>query len=219
MSQHRKPLFAFVLAATIGGCVVSDSKDSAPSADSPSAAQQAPASPPATTMPADSATAQAPVSDMRVEVDLNARQLHLYKGQERVGTHSVAVGSQRWPTQTGDWKITQVVFNPEWVPPDESWAEQREPRDPGDPKNPLGRIQLVYDPPRSIHGTYERASIGKAISHGSIRVTNEVGLRIAKQLMESAGVPKDSAWYQSAQRNRTEKQVVDLPGGVPIRVF
>jgi len=107
----------------------------------------------------------------------------------------------------------------EWTPPDETWAEEREPREPGDPKNPLGRIQLVYDPPSSIHGTNAPASIGTAVSHGSIRVTNAVGLQVAKQLLESAGVGKDSAWYRDASQNRSVKQIVDLPGGVPIRVF
>jgi lipoprotein-anchoring transpeptidase ErfK/SrfK len=152
-------------------------------------------------------------------VDLNARQLHVVRGGARVATHPVAVGSTEWPTQTGEWKIVQAVWNPEWTPPDESWAEEREPRKPGDPKNPLGRIQLVYDPPRSIHGTNQPSSIGKAVSHGSIRVANDVGVQLAKMVMEAGGAAKDEAWYTQAQANRTEKQIVDLPQPIPIRVY
>ena len=161
----------------------------------------------------------APDPDMRIEVDLAARQLHVVKGGARIETHPVAVGSTEWPTQTGEWKIVQVVWNPEWTPPDESWAEEREPRKPGDPKNPLGRIQLVYDPPRSIHGTNVPSSIGKAVSHGSIRVTNEVGVQLARMVMEAGGAAKDDAWVTQAQANRTEKQIVDLPTPIPIRVY
>ena len=161
----------------------------------------------------------APEPDMRIEVDLASRQLYVVKGGARVATHPVAVGSTEWPTQTGEWKIVQAVWNPEWTPPDESWAEEREPRTPGDPKNPLGRIQLVYDPPRSIHGTNVPSSIGKAVSHGSIRVTNEVGVQLAKMVMEAGGAAKDDAWYTQAQANRTEKQIVDLPQPIPIRVY
>ena len=156
---------------------------------------------------------------LRIEVDLSKRRLRLYDGADTVKSYSVAVGSERWPTQTGEWKITQVVWNPEWIPPDESWAEQREPRKPGDPKNPLGKVQLVYDPPRTIHGTPERASVGKAISHGSIRMYNEAAAELGKRLMEATGVAKDSAFYRDVEKNRTEKVVVDLPGGVPIKVF
>ena len=136
-----------------------------------------------------------------------------------MATHSVAVGSTEWPTRTGEWTIKQVVFNPEWIPPDETWAEEREPRKSGDPKNPLGRAQLVYDLPRTIHGTNQPSSIGKAVSHGSIRMTNADVVALAKRLVEANGAGRDSAWYGSAASNRTEKQVVDLLTPVPIRVF
>ena len=159
------------------------------------------------------------LSDMRLEVDTKARQLHVYKNDQRIASHPVAVGSPEWPTKTGEWQVTQVVWNPEWIPPDESWAEQRERRAPGDPKNPLGVAQLIYDPPRTLHGTNEPASIGKAVSHGSIRLDNAVIAQLARQAMEEGGAPKDDAWFQRVQANRTQKEIVDLPRQIPIRVF
>jgi lipoprotein-anchoring transpeptidase ErfK/SrfK len=161
-----------------------------------------------------------PLATTRVEVDLTARQLHVYDREKRVGSYRVAVGSKQWPTQAGEWSITQVVFNPEWKPPkDEAWAESKDPKKPGAPDNPLGRAQLVYDPPRTVHGTNEPQSIGKAVSHGSIRLSNADVVKLARQLMEVTGVSKDDAWYRQVQQNRTEKVVVDLPQRVAIRVF
>jgi lipoprotein-anchoring transpeptidase ErfK/SrfK len=171
------------------------------------------------TTPTDTTAKAGDPNGMRLEVDLNARKLYVYKGTERVATHPVAVGSKEWPTQTGEWNVKQVVFNPEWIPPDESWAEEREPRKPGDPKNPLGRAQLVYDPPRTIHGTDVPSSIGKPVSHGSIRLANDVIVPLARQVMEAGGVTKDDAWFKAAAANRTEKQIVDLPHPIPIKVF
>ncbi|MEO6527651.1 MAG: L,D-transpeptidase family protein [Gemmatimonadaceae bacterium] len=158
-------------------------------------------------------------SRLRLEVDVAARKLYVYDGEARVATQSVAVGSPEWPTQTGAWTVRQVVWNPAWIPPDESWAEQRTAKKPGAPDNPLGRAQLVYDPPRTIHGTNDPASIGKAVSHGSIRLSNAAVTSLARQLMEATGVGKDDAWYQRVRQNRTEKVIVDLPQRVPIRVF
>jgi lipoprotein-anchoring transpeptidase ErfK/SrfK len=167
-----------------------------------------------------SKTTLLPVASTRIEVDLNAKQLRVYDGDKQVGTYRVAVGSQQWPTQTGEWNITQVIWNPEWIPPkDEAWAEAKDPKKPGAPDNPLGRAQLVYDPPRTIHGTNEPQSIGKAVSHGSIRLANADVVKLARQLMEVTGVRKDDAWYRQVQQNRTEKVPVDLPQRVPIRVF
>jgi len=161
-----------------------------------------------------------PAASTRIEVDLTAKRLTVFDGDKQVGSYRVAVGSTQWPTQTGEWSITQVVWNPEWIPPkDESWAEAKDPKKPGAPDNPLGRAQLVYDPPRTIHGTNEPQSIGKAVSHGSIRLANADVVKIARQLMEATGVQKDDAWYRQVQQNRTEKVPVDLPQRVPIRVF
>jgi L,D-transpeptidase ErfK/SrfK len=158
-------------------------------------------------------------ADMRIEVDVNARQLKVFKGGQQIATHAVAVGSEKWPTAKGEWTIKQVVFNPDWVPPDESWAEEREPRESGDPKNPLGRAQLVYDAPRSIHGTNQPSSIGKPVSHGSIRLPNDVIVQLAQDVMEAGGAAKDDARVRQAQQNRRQKQVIDLPRPVPIRVY
>jgi L,D-transpeptidase ErfK/SrfK len=229
----------FVLAAgalVLGGCTVSDTSDKA-AADSAQASsgavpaptttatttasvQQPAAVPAAGSAPAGaSASAPQPASTMRIEVDLGARKLYLYEGGNRVETHSVAVGSAKWPTQTGAWTIRQVIFNPEWIPPDETWAEERLPRKSGAADNPLGRAQLVYDPPRTIHGTNQPSSIGTNTSHGSIRMNNAEIVALAKRIMAANGAPKDSAWFTRAARQRTEKQVVDLPTPVPIRVF
>jgi len=159
-----------------------------------------------------------PMSSLRLEVDLTKRKLTVFDHDRPVASHSVAVGSSQWPTMTGSWEVKQVIWNPEWIPPDETWAEQSKRKAPGAPDNPLGRAQLVYDPPRTIHGTNEPASIGKAVSHGSIRLPNAVVTQLGRQLMQATGVGKDDAWYRRVQQNRTEKVVVDLPQRVPIVV-
>ena len=70
-----------------------------------------------------------------------------------------------------------------------------------------------------MHGTNDPASIGKAVSHGSIRMANADIVQLARKVMEMAGAPKDESFYQRARANRTEKVVVDLPQRVQIRVF
>jgi lipoprotein-anchoring transpeptidase ErfK/SrfK len=139
---------------------------------------------------------------------------------DTIAQHAIAVGSAEWPTRTGQWTIGQVVLNPEWIPPtEESWAKDADTSAPGDPNNPLGVAQLVYDLPRSIHGTNDPSSIGKAVSHGSIRATNEAVIALATLLMEHTRVEGTAALVERARRERTVKQVVNLPQLVPIRVY
>lgn len=160
-----------------------------------------------------------PPPDLRLEVNVGARELYVYRNDERIATHPVAVGTSEWPTRTGEWTIGQVVWNPRWVPPtDESWAEDEEVSEPGAPDNPLGRAQLVYDAPRSIHGTNEPQSLGTAASHGSIRVSNDVAMELARMVMEAGGAGRDEAFYRRARENRTERVDVAIPNPVPVRV-
>jgi len=157
--------------------------------------------------------------DLRLEVDVSARELHVYRNGERTATHPVAVGSEEWPTPTGEWTIGQVIWNPRWVPPDEEWAQDEEEKEPGDPENPLGRAQLVYDIPNSIHGTPDPSSLGQAVSHGSIRVSNEVAMELARMVMEAGGAGRDEQWYQNARSDTSQRRDVSIPDPVPIRVF
>jgi lipoprotein-anchoring transpeptidase ErfK/SrfK len=160
-----------------------------------------------------------PATSERLDVDLSARRVTLVDDDRRIASYPIAVGTSRWPTTPGEWSVTQVIWNPEWIPPkDEAWAESAERKAPGASDNPLGHVQLVYDPPRTIHGTNEPASIGKAASHGSIRMHDADAAKLARQVMEAAGVEKDGAWFRNVQKNRTEKVVVNLPKRVPITV-
>jgi lipoprotein-anchoring transpeptidase ErfK/SrfK len=202
----------------LGGCTAQETERQV-------VVEEQPAPAPGTGMPGGAAmpgagqqTGQGGEPDMRIEVDVSARQLHVYRGGQRVETHPVAVGREDWPTRTGEWTIGQVVWNPRWVPPSQEWAEDREEKEPGAPDNPLGRAQLVYDAPRSIHGTNQPESVGQAVSHGSIRVTNEVATQLARQAMEAGGAERDETWYRRVRENRTQREEVSLPRPIPIRV-
>lgn len=169
---------------------------------------------------ADSARVAAPPPrpELMLEVDIASRQLNVYRNDRVVESHPVAVGSAEWPTPTGEWTVGQVIINPRWHPPEESWAEDEEVVEPGDPENPLGRAQLVYRAPNSIHGTNEPASLGQAVSHGSIRVANEVAIRLARMVMEAGGAASSMAEAERGLANPTERIDINIPNPIPIRV-
>lgn len=205
-------MVVLALALLLPGCIVKDETDE--SAGEASGVAQQPVQQP-----------QQPVQQppqaqaLELEVDLAARKVNVYRGGQLEASHPAAVGSGEWPTPTGEWTISQVIFNPRWVPPkNESWAEDEEVAEPGEPDNPLGMAQLVYDAPNSIHGTNEPESLGKAVSHGSVRVSNDVAIELARQVMEAGGAGRDAAWIRQATQNRTQRQEVSIPNPVPIRV-
>ncbi len=161
---------------------------------------------------------EAAESRLRFEVSRSERRLHVYRDDELIRSHDVAVGQPEWPTPTGEWRIFRVDWNPDWTPPEGEWAEDDTYQPPGAPGNPMGRARLVYNPPYAIHGTEELESLGQAASHGSIRVANEVAIELGRLLMEEGGAPRDESWHQEVLDNPTDMRQIDLPNPVPIRV-
>lgn len=159
------------------------------------------------------------LQDLRFLVDISDRKVRLVQGDRLVAEHDVAVGSEKWPTPTGSWQIHRVDLNPEWNPPkSEEWAEERERKAPGDPANPMGRARLVYRMPNTIHGTDNLESLGKATSHGSIRVANEVVLQLAETLLRAGGAWEGTDWFRAMTENRTKEMQIELENPVPIQV-
>lgn len=157
--------------------------------------------------------------DLQFVVDISDRKLRLVRGNQVTAEHDVAVGTEEWPTPTGTWKVHRVDLNPEWNPPtDEEWAEDREPKGPGDPENPMGRARLVYRMPNTIHGTNDLDSLGKASSHGSIRVANEAVVQLAETLLKAGGAWEGPQWFQQMIENRTREYQIALDNPVPIQV-
>lgn len=197
-----------LLAGTVLAASCAPADDTSNAAD-PQTSTETPAPPPTPAAPR-----------MRIEVNLAEKLLHVYVDEQMVTHYPVAVGSAEWPTPTGEWTIGQVIFNPRWVPPkEESWAKDEKEAEPGAPDNPLGVVQLVYSPPNSIHGTNKPESIGKAVSHGSIRISNENGVALAKEVMKHGGAARDDAWVQNALANKTQREEVSLPNPISIRVI
>ncbi len=156
---------------------------------------------------------------LRFEVDISDRKLRVFQGDKLTAAHDVAVGTSKWPTPTGSWEFHRVDINPEWNPPkSEEWAEEEKQQAPGAADNPMGRARLVYRMPNTVHGTDDLISLGKASSHGSIRVANEVVIQLSEMLLKAGGSWEGQHWFQQMTQNRTEEYQIPLEQRIPIKV-
>lgn len=113
--------------------------------------------------------------DTRIEVDVSARRIVLFRGGKRILTVTSAVGSSATPTPTGRYYVNQILRS----------------RDPAGPYGPLAIGVSAFSPiltgwaqggPIAIHGTNQPSSIGKSISNGCMRVPNSVVRRLFRQI-------------------------------------
>jgi lipoprotein-anchoring transpeptidase ErfK/SrfK len=157
--------------------------------------------------------------DLRLEVDLSERQLNVLVDGNVIETFTVAVGADKNPTPEGEFEIRKVIWNPSWKPPDEKWARGKTAKPPGHPENPMKVVKIFFkEPDYYIHGTGDEDSLGKAESHGCIRMQEEDVARLAQLVMEQGGKPMPEPWYRRIFRGKTTKVVyLDLPVAIEIR--
>ena len=165
------------------------------------------------------ADAKKEMGELRFTVDKSDRKLTVRRDDKVVRTHDVAIGTSEHETPTGSWEFHRVDINPEWIPPESEWAEDREKKAPGAPDNPMGRARLVFNMPYTIHGTDAKDSLGKKASHGSIRVSNDIVLELAEMLLKAGGTWEGDQWFRrmTEEQRNTEHQV-SLEDPVPIEV-
>ena len=158
-------------------------------------------------------------SGVSIVVDLSDRKLYVMRGGETSREYRVAVGSPRHPTPRGSYRVGRVVWNPRWVPPDAEWARNKKARDPGDPRNPMGKVKIFFRAPDYyIHGTRETDSLGRAESHGCIRMRNADAVALARLIMENGGARRTPTWFQRVVNRVRSTEDVRLSRPVPLRV-
>ena len=125
-----------------------------------------------TDSPADSTVPEQEASEaIRLVLRLEERRVYVYQGNTVTKSYPVAVGKEGWETPTGEFEVFSQISEPGWTNP-----FTNEVMGPG-PNNPLGDRWIAFwtDGNNSIgfHGTPNRESVGRAASHGCVRMYNE----------------------------------------------
>ena len=116
----------------------------------------------------------------RIEVDLSARRVTLYRAGAELLSATAAIGAADTPTPTGSYYVDQRLVAP-------------------NPEGPFGPAAIgisAFSPvlqhwaqggPIAIHGTNQPHLVGGAVSHGCVRVRNDVLVRLFR--LVAAGTP------------------------------
>jgi lipoprotein-anchoring transpeptidase ErfK/SrfK len=116
-------------------------------------------------------TFKAKTDEVHLLLKLGERRVYVYRGDQLLNKYPVAVGKKKWETPQGDWKVELMLKNPGWT--NFKTGEQLAPG----PDNPLGQRWIGFwnDGKDEIgfHGTTNLSSIGKAASHGCVRMSNK----------------------------------------------
>ncbi|WP_375422217.1 L,D-transpeptidase [uncultured Sphingomonas sp.] len=131
--------------------------------------------------------AKQPTAD-HVVVDKSEAVLRvLDKNDKLVAQFSATMGSSKDPLPIGTWKINGADYNPKFhYNPDLFWDAKKDDDPamlPPGPNGPVGVVWIDLSKEHyGIHGTPNPETIGRAESHGCIRLTNWDAARLAMMI-------------------------------------
>lgn len=124
----------------------------------------------------------------KIVVSKSKGTLKIYDAADKlIGMYTATMGSQHDPLPLGQWKVKGVAHNPHFAfDPKLLWdvpaSESKQQLPPG-PNGPVGVAWIDLSKPHyGIHGTPEPETIGRAQSHGCVRLTNWDVARLAQMV-------------------------------------
>jgi len=151
---------------------------------------------------------EAPRTGIVITVDVSLNRLYLFRDGQLVKESPAATGSEKvlkqgshvWLFRTPEGHLTVVrkIEDPVWSKPDWAFIEDGQRVPPPDSprrkiKGHLGRYALDLGEGIMIHGTDEPRSIGRRMSHGCIRLPNDM----LKTVYRSAAIGTDVYIFES----------------------
>ncbi len=152
-----------------------------------------------------------------IVIDTGNTQLFYVLGNGRAMRYGVGVGREGF-TWSGTQTVTRKAEWPDWTPPSEMIA--RQPYLPrfmaGGPGNPLGaRAMYLGSSIYRIHGTNDPSTIGKFVSSGCIRLTNDDVADLFSRVNVGTKVvvlPKSGGLRNEARSVKPQQRQAALPG-------
>jgi lipoprotein-anchoring transpeptidase ErfK/SrfK len=134
--------------------------------------------------------ASAPVT---IKIDTKINMLGVFQGDKLIAAYPVTIGSAQTASPIGEWKVRRITKMPTFRYDKEMLQHGRRSGNfhllPPGPRNPVGVMWIALNKKGiGIHGTNEPDSIGRAASHGCIRLANWDVVRLATKIKPGGNV-------------------------------
>ena len=158
---------------------------------------------------------------VEITVDVPAFRLTLWQHGREVKTYRIGVGMKDYPIVIGEREAREVIWNPDWIPPDSDWVHESKGIKAGerirasDRRNPLGKVKIPLGGGYLIHQAKGFGDLGNLVSHGCVRMLQSDLYDLSEKLAAAHGWPVTKK--QVARAKLTKNTVVaQLPE--PVRV-
>ena len=128
--------------------------------------------------------ASAPIG---IKIDTKANMLGIFQGEKLIAAYPVTIGSAQTASPIGEWKVSRITKMPTFRYDKEMLQHGKRSGNfhllPPGPRNPVGVMWIALNKKGiGIHGTNDPGSIGRAASHGCVRLANWDVVRLATKI-------------------------------------
>ena len=122
-----------------------------------------------------------------IKIDTKTNMLGVFQGEKLIAAYPVTIGSAQTASPIGEWKLRRIAKMPTFRYDKEMLQHGKRSGNfhllPPGPRNPVGVMWIALNKKGiGIHGTNEPDSIGRAASHGCIRLANWDVVRLATKI-------------------------------------
>src|SRR5438876_2232403 len=161
--------------------------------------------------------------DIRITLNVPSFRLTLWQNGKEVKSWFVGVRMKEHPLYIGDRKATEIIWNPDWIPPPSDWVLKIKSVSPGevikasDPRNPLGKLKIPLGDSYLIHQAAKTTDLGNLVSHGCVRMLRPELYDLAEKIIAARNAPVSPKRIAAAKRN-SRMLVVRLEEPVPVDI-
>jgi lipoprotein-anchoring transpeptidase ErfK/SrfK len=156
--------------------------------------------------------------DIHITVNIPAFQLTFWQGNKEVKLYQIGIGRKEFPLPSGLRFAKEVIFNPEWIPPDSSWVEDHdvvpgERVEADDPRNPLGKVKIpLGNGGILIHQAFKPGDIGHLVSHGCVRLKLDELYGLIDQIIAARSLSASKQKLDQAKNSKDRFAIrLDVP--------
>ncbi|MDT7604997.1 MAG: L,D-transpeptidase ErfK/SrfK [Acidobacteriota bacterium] len=161
--------------------------------------------------------------DIKITVDVPAFRLTLWQAGKEVKVYKIGVGMKKYPLAIGERKIEQIIWNPDWIPPDSDWVGEHSGVSVGevikasDPRNPIGKVKMPLGDGYLIHEAHGVGDWGNLVSHGCVRMVRADLYDLAEKIVAARSLPVSAKKIANAKRTK-KMLVAHLDEPLPIDI-
>lgn len=161
--------------------------------------------------------------NVKVTINVPSFQMTLWQDGKEVKMYNVGVGMKDYPIIIGLREARQVIWNPDWIPPDSDWVAESPKVKAGevvkatDPRNPLGKVKIPLGFGYLIHQAKGVGDLGSLVSHGCVRVLRPDLYDLSEKINAAYDFPVSTMQVENAKRTKNTI-IAELEKPLPVEI-